>query len=62
MPTVHIYMLEGRSIEQKRELVKRVTDAVNQSIRPTRPVNIFIHDVTKQNYAEAGALVLDQVA
>lgn len=62
MPTVHIYMLEGRTVEQKRDLVKRVTDAVNQSVKPTRPVNIFIHEIPKQNYAEAGKLVLDQLA
>ena len=37
MPEVYVYAVEGRSIEQKRSLVKDITDAVvkNFRCRPT---------------------------
>jgi len=28
MPEIHVYAAEGRSLEQKRQLVKDITDAV----------------------------------
>ena len=53
-----IYMKEGRTIKQKRNLVKKVTDAVVKSV-DVRPesVNIIMVDGPLHNFARAGVLL-----
>jgi 4-oxalocrotonate tautomerase len=60
MPIVHIHMFEGRSVDQKRELVRSVTDAIVNSVA-TAPenVHIVIHDMAKHDYGDAGKLGCD---
>jgi 4-oxalocrotonate tautomerase len=60
MPTVIVEADEGRTIEQKRGLVKDITDAVcrNFQVEP-QSVTIFIHEQKKENRAKAGRLVVD---
>jgi 4-oxalocrotonate tautomerase len=55
MPTVQIEMYEGRTLDQKRMLVDKVTKAIVESIN-TAPENvkIIIRDMSKENYAVAG--------
>ena len=57
MPIVHIHMLAGRTLDQKRELARSVTDAVVSSVNaaPER-VHIVIHEMECENFAEAGVL------
>ena len=57
MPIVHIHMLAGRSLDQKRELVRTMTEAVVSSVNaaPER-VHIVIHEMERENFAEAGIL------
>lgn len=54
-------MIEGRTVEQKRDLVKKVTQAVCDAIdaKPER-VKIKLVDMARENYAVAGELMLDQ--
>ena len=61
MPTIIVEMLEGRSVEQKRELAKRITDAIVE-IAQTKPENvrIYFHDIPKFNMAQSGILRIDQ--
>ncbi len=61
MPTVTIDMYEGRSSEQKRELVKEITGAVTRicKVEPVA-VTIIIHDLPKSNIAKSGILGCDQ--
>lgn len=61
MPIVHIHLLDGRSVEQKRALVKKVTEAVVETIN-TKPeaVKIILHDMATHDYATAGVLYEDQ--
>jgi len=61
MPTIIVEMLEGRTIAQKRELAKRITDAVAEVVQ-TKPerVRIYFHDIPKSNLAQAGILRSDQ--
>jgi 4-oxalocrotonate tautomerase len=63
MPTIIFEMLEGRTIEQKRELAKRITDAVAEVVQ-TQPerVRIYFHDIPKTNLAQSGVLRSDQEA
>ena len=60
MPVVTIEAKEGRTVEQKRGLVKDVTDAVcrNFNVGPEL-VTIFIHEVKKENMGKAGKLASD---
>ncbi|MBN9116560.1 MAG: 4-oxalocrotonate tautomerase [Pandoraea sp.] len=60
MPTFHVEMFEGRSIEQKRAFVKAVTEAAVATIGCTpESVDIIITDVKPENWATAGALWSD---
>lgn len=61
MPVVHIEMVEGRTLEQKRELAKRITEAIVE-ITAARPENvrIFFYDIPKTHMAQAGILRIDQ--
>jgi 4-oxalocrotonate tautomerase len=53
--------MEGRTVEQKRELVKDITDAVVKHIQvePDRVIVNFF-DMPKHNIAKAGKLYIDQ--
>ncbi len=55
MPVVIINMLEGRSAQMKRELIKMITDAVVESLK-VKPdsVRVIINEVPKENFAVAG--------
>lgn len=61
MPNIEIVLFEGRTMEQKRKLVKSVTDAVVSSIGGERDaVKIRLTEVSKANYASAGVLYSDK--
>ncbi len=61
MPIVQIEILEGRTIEQKRAMVKEVTDAICRSLNAKpEAVRIIIRDMKFEDYASAGVLRLDQ--
>ncbi|MGL5440602.1 MAG: 2-hydroxymuconate tautomerase [Filifactoraceae bacterium] len=60
MPIVQVEMLKGRTLEQKREMVKKVTTAISESINcPEDAVSIVIREMEKNNYARAGKLTCD---
>ena len=59
MPNIRIDMIEGRTVEQKRVLVEKVTDAVCESVNTTPDrVKILIFDVLKSNQAVGGKLFI----
>ncbi len=61
MPFVQINMLEGRSVEQKRLLVKSVTKSISDSLEvPESKVTIIIKDVPKTNFSQSGELAVDK--
>lgn len=61
MPFVQVELLEGRTVEQKRLLVEKVTQAIVESIgAPAEKVTIIIRDMPKENYASAGKLACDK--
>ena len=48
MPYVTVKMLEGRTEEQKRALVKEVTEAVSRTVNaPAENVTVFIEEMSK---------------
>ena len=61
MPIIEVHMLEGRTLEQKRELVGQVTEAVCRTLgaRPEQ-VRIILSEMPKEDYAVAGTLACDR--
>ena len=60
MPLIIIEADAGRSIEQKRGLVKDITDAVCKNFAvPPEAVSILMHEGKKENRARAGKLAID---
>ncbi|HEV2961109.1 MAG TPA: 2-hydroxymuconate tautomerase [Candidatus Angelobacter sp.] len=60
MPHIQITMLKGRTIEQKRKIVQRITDAISEEGKtPKEGVIITILEVDREDYAHAGVLMAD---
>jgi 4-oxalocrotonate tautomerase len=55
MPFVQIYIIEGRTEEQKRMVIEKVTQAmVEAADAPKENVRVWIHDIPKENWGIAG--------
>jgi 4-oxalocrotonate tautomerase len=55
MPVIIINMLEGRSAEKKRKLLRKVTEAVVEALEvEPESVRIIINEIPKENFAVAG--------
>ncbi|MFP6594492.1 MAG: 2-hydroxymuconate tautomerase [Dehalococcoidia bacterium] len=60
MPSIHVYMHEGRTVEQKRGLAEDITAAIVKNTgAPAEATEVVIHDVPKTNWAIAGKLASD---
>ncbi|WML46286.1 2-hydroxymuconate tautomerase [Neobacillus sp. PS3-40] len=61
MPYVTVKMLAGRTEDQKKALVEKVTDAVSETTgAPKENVVVFIEEMTKNHYGVAGKRMSDQ--
>ncbi|MGE7622135.1 2-hydroxymuconate tautomerase [Viridibacillus sp. NPDC096237] len=55
MPIVTIKMIEGRTDEQKRNLVEKVTAAISETVdAPKENISIIIEDMQKSHFAVGG--------
>ncbi len=61
MPTIHVEMFEGRTLEQKRELAKALTEATVKTLG-SKPegIDIIFTDIKKQDWATGGVLWSDR--
>lgn len=60
MPFAQIYMIEGRTEEQKRAVIEKVTRALVEAVgAPVETVRVWIHDVPKANWGIAGVPAKD---
>lgn len=57
MPTYHVEMLEGRTLEQKKKLVTEIT-RVSVEVLGGAPesVDVIITDIKRDNWATGGKL------
>jgi 4-oxalocrotonate tautomerase len=63
MPIVTVAIYEGRSLDQKREIVKGVTDVVARVTgNPAESVHVVIEEVKRENWAIGGLLHPDRQA
>ncbi len=61
VPLIVVKMLEGRSVEQKRRLVREITDVVVKFTgAPEDQVDVIIEDYPRENWAKAGTLFCDK--
>ena len=61
MPRIIIQAFKGRSLEQKRELVRRITEVTVEVFKVTPDtVTIRIEEGDKENFAKAGVLASDR--
>ena len=60
MPFVIVEFWEGRTVDQKRKLVKAITDAMVEhgGCKPEH-LHVVIHDVPKESWGRAGVLSVD---
>lgn len=60
MPLAQIYMLEGRTEEQKRAVIEKVTLALQEAVNsPKENIRVVITDVPKTNWGIAGKSAKD---
>jgi 4-oxalocrotonate tautomerase len=61
MPIVRVEMWPGRTHDQKAQLAKAITDAIQTIIGvPPEATTVVFEDVSKENWAQAGKLASDQ--
>jgi 4-oxalocrotonate tautomerase len=63
MPIVTVAIYDGRTIDQKREIVKGITDVVARVTgNPAESVHVVIEEVKRENWAIGGVLQPDRQA
>jgi 4-oxalocrotonate tautomerase len=62
MPVIQITISLGRSLEQKRELIKVLTKETARITKTDEEkVRVLIYEVSKQNWGNAGVLGVDMI-
>lgn len=61
MPVVVIRQVEGKTIEQKRAVVKEITESIakNYQVKP-EVVTVFIQEMPRQHISVGGTLAIDR--
>ena len=55
MPFAQIYMLEGRTAEQKKAVIEKVTRALQEATgAKVETIRVSIHEMPKENWGIAG--------
>jgi len=60
MPVVNIQWIQGRTVEQKRVVTERVTQAMQEVGVDPQSLYIVFEDVSKENFAINGTLFSDK--
>lgn len=61
MPLVHIDLIEGRSADQLRQMVKDVTAAIEKNTgAPKEHIHVVLNEMSKDHYAVGGVLKADE--
>lgn len=60
MPFAQIYMIEGRTDDQKRAVIEKVTAALSEAVgAPKQNIRVWIQDVPAANWGIAGVPATD---
>ena len=61
MPNLNVYLIEGYSADQKKQMLSSMTDAIVDSIgAPRSAVRIYLIEVAKANACVAGTTLADR--
>jgi len=61
MPVVTVELWEGRTLEQKRKLVRAITDAmVEHAGAKPDSLHVILHEIPRENWAKGGVLGVDR--
>jgi 4-oxalocrotonate tautomerase len=61
MPTIHVELFTGRTVEQKRALAKALTDAVVSTLGGSADgVDVIFQEVQRHDWATGGQLWSDK--
>jgi 4-oxalocrotonate tautomerase len=61
MPLVQVTMLNGRSVDQKRKIAQRITDAmVEEAGARKEAIVVTFVEVSRESYASGGVLMVDK--
>ncbi|MGD9568210.1 MAG: 2-hydroxymuconate tautomerase [Sedimentibacter sp.] len=61
MPIIQVEMLKGRTLEQKRAMAEKVTQAVVETANcPKEAVRIIIREMEFENFSQGGVLKCDE--
>ena len=61
MPLVQITMVQGRTVDQKRKIAQRITDAMVEEAGARREaIVVTFLEVSKESYASGGELMADK--
>ena len=62
MPMIHVYMLEGRTGDQKRRIIEGMTKAmVDVCGSKVERVGVIIHELPAENWGRGGAPMSDEI-
>lgn len=57
MPTIRVELMEGRTPEQKKNLVQALTQAVVQTLGgSSESVDVLLYDIKRSDWATGGVL------
>jgi 4-oxalocrotonate tautomerase len=60
MPLAHIYMLQGRTDEQKKAVIEKVTQAIMEAVSaPRENVRVIIQEIPKTQWGIGGKTAKD---
>lgn len=61
MPLIEVHMAEGRTLEQKQQLLSAITEAVHASIGvPVASIRVWIHEFRASEYMAGGEILADR--
>lgn len=61
MPLAQIHLLSGRTPEQKRALVQKVTDAIEEALRaPRENIRIILFEIAPDHWAVGGQTMAER--
>ena len=61
MPVITIKLLEGRKDEQRKEMIKGVTEVVSRTVdAKPETISISVEEMRKDRYAVAGIRISDR--
>jgi 4-oxalocrotonate tautomerase len=63
MPLIEVHLARGRTAQQKRALMKAITEAVQRSIdAPLPSIRVWLHEFEPDEFMAAGEVLADRTA